>query len=83
MAEFNQIDALKSFLPPEDWKRLTLPTANGCAASPAAVDWQQLEEATRHAWLWILRELIVTTRNEGRHEFLRTRWEQVSSSLGD
>jgi hypothetical protein len=78
---FNQIDTFKSFLPPEERERLTLPAANSCTASTAAVDWQQLEEATYHVWQWILDELIVIVRNEGHHTFLRTRWEKVCSSF--
>jgi hypothetical protein len=81
MDNINQIDVLKSFFSPKERNRLTLPRAKGNLVSPGAVDWQQLEQATRHAWGWILVELISIARNGDRHEFLRDLQEQVRPSI--
>jgi hypothetical protein len=84
MEYVNQIDVFKSFFPPEEQQESSEKReANRRAYSPGAVDWKHLEQATRRAWQWLLRELTDIAYDEGRRFFLKTRHERVRSSFKD
>jgi hypothetical protein len=79
--DISEIDVFKSLLPSEDQKRLTVAAENGHDAPPGAVDWKILQQATRCAWNWMLREMLVIARDEGYRDFMKSRANQVRSFL--